>query len=108
MRKVHTAESMVEIAHLRNVLESEGIACVVRNERLAGALGEIPFVECWPELWVCQPGEALRARGLIDEALRPVETEEPWQCPGCGEQIEAQFSQCWRCAGVPVSPGRMP
>jgi hypothetical protein len=108
MRKVHTAESMVEIAHLRNLLESEGIACVVCNERLAGALGEIPFVECWPELWVRQPGEALRARGLIDEALQPVETTESWLCPGCGEQIEAQFAQCWRCAGVPATQGQAP
>lgn len=108
MRRVHTAESMVEIAHLRNLLESEGIACVVRNERLAGALGEIPFVECWPELWVRQPGEALRARGLIEAALRPVEDREPWQCPVCGELIDAQFAQCWRCAGIPDTPGQMP
>jgi hypothetical protein len=106
MRRVHTAESIVEIAHLRNVLESEGIACVVRNERLSGAMGEIPFVECWPELWVRQPGEALRARGLIDEALRPAEAAEPWLCPGCGERIEAQFSQCWHCAGVPAAAGK--
>ena len=108
MREGHGAESRVEIAHLRNLLESEGIACMVRNERLAGALGEIPFVECWPELWVRQPGEALRARGLIDAALRPVEAEEPWQCPGCGEQIEPQFAQCWRCAGVPATPVQAP
>jgi hypothetical protein len=57
---------------------------------------------------VRQPGEALRARGLIDEALQPVEAAEPWQCPGCGERIEAQFSQCWRCAGVPAAPGQAP
>ena len=41
MRRVHTAESTIEIAHLRNVLESEGIACIVRNDRLAGVMGEI-------------------------------------------------------------------
>ena len=69
MRKVHTAESIIEIAHLRNVLESAGIACEVRNDRLGGVVGEIPFVECWPELWVRRPGDVLRARGLIDEAL---------------------------------------
>ena len=63
MRKVHTAESIIEIAHLRNLLEAAGIACYVRNERLGGALGEIPFVECWPELWVLRNGDALqRAR----------------------------------------------
>lgn len=101
MRKVYTAESIVEIAHLRNLLESEGIACVVRNDRLAGALGEIPFVECWPELWVRNAGEVLRARGLIDEALRPATAAAEWTCPACGERIEPQFAQCWRCASEP-------
>jgi hypothetical protein len=106
MRKVHTAESMIEIAHLRNLLESAGIACVVRNERLAGAMGEIPFVECWPELWVREPGQSLRARGLIDEALQPAAAAEPWPCPGCGESIEPQFALCWRCGCGP--PGHAP
>ncbi len=98
MRKVHTAESMIEIAHLRNLLELEGIACVVRHDRLSGVIGEIPFVECWPELWVCEPGQALRARGLIDAALHPRPAGEAWQCPRCGERIEAQFTECWKCA----------
>ena len=71
MRKVHTAESTIEIAHLRNVLESDGIACFVRNDRLGGVVGEIPFLECWPELWVVESGHALQARGLIEQALRP-------------------------------------
>jgi hypothetical protein len=101
MRKVHTAESIIEIAHLRNVLESSGIACEVRNDRLGSVLGEIPFLECWPQLWVRRPGDVLRARGLIDEALRPAPDAAAWQCPACGERIEAQFAQCWRCAAEP-------
>jgi hypothetical protein len=100
MRRVHVSESFLEIAHLRNLLESAGIACFVRNERLAGAIGEIPFLECWPELWVCEPGQALCARGLIDEALRPRAARDPWVCPRCGEGIEGQFSECWRCAAA--------
>jgi hypothetical protein len=99
---------MIEIAHLRNVLESAGIRCMVRNDRLAGALGEIPFVECWPELWVHEPGQALRARGLIDEAMRPGPADEPWQCPSCGECIEPQFAQCWRCSPEPDALERGP
>ena len=98
MRRVHVAESTIEIAHLRNLLEAAGIACVVRNDRLGGALGEIPFLECWPELWVREPGQALRARGLIDEALHPRDAGEAWDCPQCGERIDGQFSDCWRCA----------
>jgi len=98
MRKVYTAESIVEIAHLRNVLEAAGIECQVRNDRLGGVVGEIPFVECWPQLWIRRPGDLLRARALIDEALQPVGSGESWLCPGCGERIEPQFAQCWRCA----------
>jgi hypothetical protein len=104
MRKVHTAESAIEIAHLRNLLESEGIACIVRNDRLSGVMGEIPFVECWPELWVRQPGQELRARGLIEDALRSRPAVGAWNCPDCGERIEAQFSECWKCTG-PAEPG---
>ena len=98
MRKVHTADSAIEIAHLRNLLESEGIACVVRNDRLAGVIGEIPFVECWPELWVRESGQELRARGLIEVALKPQPARDTWTCASCGERIEAQFSECWNCA----------
>jgi len=98
MRRVHTAESTIEIAHLRNVLESEGIACIVRNDRLAGVIGEIPFVECWPELWIAESGQELRARGLIEQALRPRPAGKPWVCPECGEHIDAAFTECWRCA----------
>ena len=98
MRKVHSADSIVEIAHLRNVLQTAGIDCIVRNERLATLAGEIPFVECWPELWVCRSGDALRARGLIDLALAAADDEGPaWTCAGCGETVEPQFAVCWRC-----------
>jgi hypothetical protein len=97
MRKVHTAESLVEVAHLRNILESAGIPCIVRNDRLGGVVGEIPFVECWPELWIRDPGQELRARGLIEQALHPRPTGGSWTCPDCGEQLEGQFLECWRC-----------
>jgi hypothetical protein len=103
LRKVHTAESLVEVAHLQNLLQAAGIASYVRNERLAGAMGEIPFLECWPELWVVESGQSLRARGLIDEALRPSPASDDWQCPQCGETIEGQFALCWNCGAAPVT-----
>lgn len=99
MRKVYTAESVIEVAHLRNVLEAEGIRCFVRNEGLAGVIGEIPYVECWPELWVVRNGDALRARGLVDQARQSAPAAGPdWRCERCGELVEGQFDSCWRCA----------
>jgi hypothetical protein len=101
LRKVHTAESILEVAHLRNVLEGAGIACFVRNEGLAGVLGEIPFVECWPELWVVRNGEALRAQGLIDTVRAAAVPQGPdWTCDDCGERVEGQFDACWHCAAT--------
>jgi len=97
VRMIHTSPSLVEIAHLRNLLEAEGIGCQIRNDRLAGVVGEIPFVECWPELWLRRPGDALRARALIDLALHLPSASAPWTCPGCGERIEGQFAACWNC-----------
>ncbi len=105
MRKVHTAESIVEIAHLRNLLESEGIACVVRNDRLGGIVGEIPFLECWPELWVVQTGNYLKAKSVVDELLHASTPSAPWRCAGCGETIEGQFALCWNCGAAPAAGG---
>lgn len=95
---------MIEVAHLRNVLESAGIPCEVRNDRLGGAMGEIPFVECWPELWVDQDRDAKRAETLIRQALSATPAGQDWHCERCGESIEGQFEQCWFCgAGRPVA-----
>ncbi len=99
MRKIFSSESIVEVSHLRNLLESAGIRCQVRNDRLSGALGEIPFVECWPELWLCDSRDALRARALIDEEqTRRIRRGPDWVCASCGETIEGQFAECWQCA----------
>ena len=42
---------------------------------------------------------------LIEQALRPRPVGDPWVCPGCGEHMDAQFSECWRCAGEQLAPG---
>ncbi|HSN71857.1 MAG TPA: DUF2007 domain-containing protein [Steroidobacteraceae bacterium] len=98
MRKVFSSELLIEVSHLKNVLETEGIRCQIRNDRLSGALGEIPFLECWPELWLVDPGDELRARGLIEAELADAPVAPAWTCPDCGERIEGQFAECWRCA----------
>src|SRR5512145_3206486 len=83
---------------LRQMLEREGIACLLRNEELFAAMGEIPFIECLPELWVVDDEVYPRARMLVDGWLQTDEHKtEPWVCPGCGERLEGQFGACWKC-----------
>ncbi|HEX7080921.1 MAG TPA: DUF2007 domain-containing protein [Gammaproteobacteria bacterium] len=96
MKRLMQSESLAEVGHYRNLLEQAGIACVIRNEQLCGALGEIPFLECLPELWVVRDEQLQAARNLLEEMRKPV-TGAPWRCRGCGQSNEAQFAVCWSC-----------
>jgi hypothetical protein len=83
---------------LKERLAMDGIVCLVRNDELSTALGEIPFVECYPELWVVDDEVYPRARLLLDQWLSGmVPREETWQCVRCGEILEGQFESCWQC-----------
>jgi len=86
------------IGHLRNVLALHGIECITRKLDLATGAGELPPVECWPELWVLDDERCAEAEALLRKTLAPVEAvKKPWTCSNCGEEIEGQFSECWNC-----------
>jgi hypothetical protein len=83
---------------LKERFAAEGIVCLVRNDELSTALGEIPFLECYPELWVVDDDVYPRARLLLDQWLGEMATEQAgWRCSGCGERMEGQFEACWQC-----------
>lgn len=82
---------------LKERFAAEGIVCLVRNDELSTALGEIPFVECYPELWVVDDDVWPRAKLLLDKWLSEAgETRTSWRC-SCGEVLEGQFEMCWKC-----------
>jgi hypothetical protein len=99
MKRVYTAELIPQVAHVRNLLEQAGIDCQLRNERLGGVTGEIPFLETWPQLWV-QDGDEARARQLLaDLAAAHTVPATEWAC-SCGEHSGGQFSECWSCGAA--------
>ena len=98
MKKVTSADSLITINHYNNLLTSEGISAFLKNEHFGSIMGEVPFQEVWPELWVAHDLDYDRALQLIDSAK--IADESPaasWRCKTCGEQIEGQFSVCWKC-----------
>jgi hypothetical protein len=97
MKHVFSSESPGDTHYLKGVLERAGIACVIKNEQLIGGLGDIPFLECVPELWVLSDADAQRARALIEEHESRPAAASPWRCPRCGEGNEGQFALCWNC-----------
>lgn len=97
MKKLTTSTNLVMINHYKNVLESEGIGCRIKNEHLGSIVGEIPFLEVWPELWVINDLDYDRAKQLIDEKITDESPQPVWRCTKCGEQNEGQFAACWKC-----------
>ncbi len=105
MPRVFSSYDLIAAHHARNLLESVGIRAEVRNERLASAMGELPPAECQAEVWVDDDAEAARAERVLREGIAV--SGAPWTCAGCGERLEPQFAQCWRCgAGRPEEPPR--
>lgn len=97
MKMFYSAPNSLLVGHVRNLLEVEGIECELKNEFLAGGMGELPPTEAWPELWIDEK-DLSRAQQLLDAFQHePAVVLPEWKCPNCGEQVEGQFSACWNC-----------
>lgn len=97
VKRIASHESLALLSHLRNLLEQSGIECFIKNEQLSGGLGDIPFLECLPELWVLRDNQLDAAESLLAELQSTSATAPAWHCPGCGEFNEGQFAACWHC-----------
>ena len=98
MKRVFRAASLIQVAHARNVLLTAGIQSELRNQYLAGALGDLPMLETWPQLYVEEADEAAALRALARAAQAPAGAS--WTCEQCGEVLEPQFTHCWRCGSL--------
>ena len=105
MRKVYTSDNIAVIGLVRQVLEHHAIGCIVRNEFLLGGAGELPINETWPEIWVTDDRDFDRACDLVNAVTAPEAPADPqWRCGSCGESIEGQFTDCWRCGAARPEP----
>lgn len=100
MKKLTSAPLLVTIHHYRNLLAAEGIRTTIRNEYLGAVLGDIPFTDTWPQLWVVNDLDYDRAKQLIDGSALDESPADAWKCRKCGEENEGQFAACWNC-GAP-------
>jgi hypothetical protein len=94
VKRVYRAASLLQVAHARNILISAGIECELRNIHLAGALGDLPMMETWPQLYV-HDGDERYALGMLARAAA-VQPGAPWACEGCHVAIG--------CLGSAVRP----
>lgn len=100
MIKVYASQTLWMVTNVKNLLEARHISCEIRNEYAQGGVGELSFVDAWPEVWVA-PEDAHLAKCCIKEmqleghhTASDVTTD--WFCP-CGEANGASFYSCWAC-----------
>jgi hypothetical protein len=97
--KVFESFNISQVGQASSLLNSEGIETYIRNEFACSVMGEVPFVEVCPQLFILDASEAARAR----ELLAPFENEPAkpdWHCAQCGTDVDGPFGQCWNCGGL--------
>lgn len=97
MKRVYSAPNLAMVGHLSNVLGTYGIDTEVRNQYRDG---QIPPIECWPELWVDDDREAEASKVVTAALLGQEPSAAPWTCAHCGEDVEGSFSECWNCSSA--------
>ena len=97
MIKVYENFDFSRVGQMQSLLESHGIGTFIRNQYGSSVMGEVPFVEVVPQLFVLRERDVERAVELL-QLERPRDNEgDDWFCPACGIDMEGQFSRCWKC-----------
>lgn len=96
---VFVAANPVEAEIVRDYLAANGIESDVRGSYAWGAVGELPFPEAYPRLFLRREHDRARAQALIRDYERPA-AGAARPCPGCGELSPASFAVCWNCGAA--------
>lgn len=100
MIRLYSASGLHEAYILLGLLQQERIAARVLNVNAQGGLGEIPFTHVYPEIWIDDDRDAVRARGVIDAFRTAPRPEVARRCEACGEESPGNFESCWNCGAV--------
>jgi hypothetical protein len=105
MIKVFEDFDLSRVGQFKSVLDAAGIRTLLKNQYVSSVLGEIPFVEALPELWVLEDKDFERAQELIQGLLTGHPEDQPdWNCGSCGAEVGAAFTNCWKCEAERPQP----
>lgn len=97
MQQLYSAGSLSEAYLLRGLLVRAGIEARVLNEFAGGALGELPFAEVTPSIWIEEERDFARARQIVESYENAVSVPGTTRCRNCGEESPNDFTICWNC-----------
>jgi len=97
VQRLYSAANLPEAHLVRGLLAAAGIEARVFNEYAGGALGELPFSEVAPSVWIEEERDLVRARQIITTYEKATVAPDSTRCGTCGEESPRDFSICWRC-----------
>ena len=101
MTPVFTATDVSEAHLIQGRLQKAGIPSEIRfgaDDSIHPDSSQSP--ESTPEIWVIddsQAGDAIETISSFQMGSAASTVGAPWQCPNCGEHLEAHVNQCWKC-----------
>ena len=107
MRLIFENIDFTIVGHIQTILEAENIHTELRNAGAAGLAGEVPYTQVYPELWILNNDDEIRAKEIIRD-YREKDAATPkgpdWTCVKCGETVDGIFSECWNCGTASPVP----
>ena len=97
MKKVYIALNLPDAHIALNLLAQVGIAAHVFNANAQSGIGEIPFTEAYPQVWVMDDEQYLRAKSIVREYKVAPTEHRVIHCPECDEENPLNFGVCWNC-----------
>jgi hypothetical protein len=97
VKKLYRAANLPDAHIVRGLLTQAGIEAHVFNENAQGGLGQLPFTEAWPEVWVSEDRDLVRAREIVRTFECSPEISTSVRCPACAEDNPGSFQLCWSC-----------
>lgn len=97
MLKVFENFDVNRVGQVQSLLESHGIPTFMKNQFTSSVMGDIPFVEVCPQLFILDERDREAASRLMAASLGEAPARPDWTCPACGTLLEGQFDRCWSC-----------
>jgi hypothetical protein len=97
MIRVYEAANLQDAHIVLGLLAQARIEARVFNQHAQGGLGDIPFGEAYPSVWIEDARDQERARKIIDDYQLKAEATGTVRCSACGEESPGNFAVCWNC-----------
>ena len=97
MKKLYTANNLIEAQLIINLLGQAYVPAKLFNIHAQGAVGELPFTHAYPEIWIMHDDDLEKAQAVIHIYENSPIEEGYVYCPACNEQNPRNFQLCWQC-----------